>query len=226
MNLREQQVRMKTRPVVLPLTNERNNAPRSVVIPEPPKVGYQGVSEPQLSMSEVMERYAPNPSSVLEGTANTTSSSSASTARTATKVPPCYPPSKDVAGSLVTRADNGIWQVASRLSDRQFRDRQRVPPSSADQARLRKLSVVAHLSRTLRAFDVDNGEQAWEQRVVALLALAHDNYLRPMHNNLNEQFNARYSLQANETWEIHSVYPRSLESLKPISNDLVQRTQF
>ena len=149
-------------------------------------MGYQGVPEPQLSMSELLERNAPSPSSVLEYTENTASSSSASTARTATKVPPYCLPSKDVAGPLVTRDANRIWQVAPRMSDRQFRDRQRVPPPGADQAQLRKLLIVAHLSRTLRAFDVDIGEQAWEQRDVARMALAYDNYLRPMQNNLHE----------------------------------------
>ena len=58
------------------------------------------------------------------------------------------------------------------MSDRQFRDRQRVPLSGVDLAQWRKLSIVGHLSRTLRAFDVDIVEQAWEQRVVARLALA------------------------------------------------------
>ena len=177
-------------------------------------------------MSEVMERYAPSPSSVLEGAANNASPSSASTARTASKVPLYYPPSKDVAGSLVTRDAHRIWQVAPRMSDRQFRDRQRVPPSGADQAQLRKLSIEAHLSRTLHAFDVDIGEQAWEQRVVARLSLAHDNYLRPMQNKVHEQFFARYSLQAGETWETHSVYPRCLVSLKPIHKNLIRRTRF
>ena len=171
-----------------------------------------------------MERCAPSPSSVLEGTANTASSIFTSTAGTATKVPPYYPPSKDVVGSLVIRDANRIWQVAPRKLDRHFRDCQRVPPSTADQAQLRKLSIVAHLSRTLRAFDVDIGEQVWEQRVVARLALAHDNYLRPMQNNLNEQFKARYSLL--RPGKHTAENPRSLESLKPIPKNLVQRTRF
>ena len=105
-------------PTSRPPPDKRNNAPRSVVIPELPKMGFQGVAEHQLWMSEVMERYAPSPSSVIEGTANTASSSSASTERTATKVPLYYPPSKDVAGSLVTRDAHRIRQVAPRMSDR------------------------------------------------------------------------------------------------------------
>ena len=132
---------MSESPTSRPPPDKRNNAPPSVVIPGPPKVWYQGVPEPQPSMSEVMECCVPSPSSVLEGTANTTSSSSTSTAGTTTKVPPYYPPSKDVVGSLVTRDANRIWQVAPRISDRHFRDRQRVPPSTADQAQLRKLSI-------------------------------------------------------------------------------------
>ena len=174
----------------------------------------------------MIERYAASPSSVLEGTANTASSSSASTTRSTHKVPPYYPPSADVAGSLVTRDANRMWQVAPRLSERQFRDRQRDPPSSADQAQLRKLSIVAHLSKKLRAFDIGIGEQAREQSVAARLAVAHDKYLRLKQNNLHEQFNARYSLESSKTWETHSVYHRSLESLKPIPKKLVQRTQF
>ena len=59
----------------------------------------------------------------------------------------------------MTRDANRIWQVAPRLDERQFRDRQRVPPSSADQAQLKKLSIVDHVSRTLRAFDADKGEK-------------------------------------------------------------------
>ena len=150
-------------------------------------------------MSEVIERYAPSPASVLEGTDNSVQSSSSSTAKAAKTVPAYYLPSEKMSGSVVTRAANRIWQVAPRLNDRQFRDRQRAPPSSADQAHLRKLSIVAHLSRTLRAFDDENGEQAWEQRVIRRLTTAHNNYLQPMQNNLNEQFSARYSLQAGET---------------------------
>ena len=95
----------------------------------------------------------------------------------------------------MTRDANRLWQVAPRLSDRQFPDRQRVPPSSANQAQLRKLPIIAHVSQTLRAFDTDTGEPAWEQRVVWRLTTSHDNYLRPMQNDLSEQCNARYSLQ-------------------------------
>ena len=51
-----------------------------------------------------------------------------------------YPASEDVAGSLVTRDGNRIWQVAPRLSEHQFKDRQHNPVSKADQAQLRKLS--------------------------------------------------------------------------------------
>ena len=116
--------------------------------------------------------------------------------------------------------------MAPRLDDRQFRYRQRAPPSNADQAQLRKLSIVAHLLRTLRAFNVDISEQAWEQRVIRRLTTAHNNYLRPMQNNRNEQLNPRYLLQANETWETHSVYPRSLEALKSIPKNLIQRTTY
>ena len=83
-----------------------------------------------------------------------TSSASRSTKPT----PPHYfPQSDDVAGTVVTRDANRIWQVAPRLDERQFRDRQRVPPSSADQAQLKKLSIVAHVTRTLRAYYADKG---------------------------------------------------------------------
>ena len=34
------------------------------MIQEPPRVGYRGIPEPQIAMSEVMERYAPSPASV------------------------------------------------------------------------------------------------------------------------------------------------------------------
>ena len=84
-------------------------------------------------------------------------------------------------------------------------------PSNTDQALFKKLSKIAHLSRTVRAFDVDIGEQAWEQRVVRRLALAHNIYLRSMHNNLHEQFECRYTLQNGETWETHRLYARSLD---------------
>ena len=115
-------------PSTRPPSDKRNNTPRSVVIPDPPKVGFRGVLKPQMFMSEVIERYAPSPSSVLEGTATATSSSSASASRTTSKVPPYYTPSEDVTGYLVTRDANRTWQIAPRLSERQFRDRQRVPP--------------------------------------------------------------------------------------------------
>ena len=176
------------------------------MIQEPPKVGYRGVPEPQMAMSEVMERYATSPACVLESVDNSAPLSSSSTTKTAKKsiAPLYFPQSDNVSGSVVTRDANRISQVAPRLSDRQFRDRQRVPPSSANQAQPRKLSIIAHLSRTLRAFDTDTGEPVWEQRVVRRLTTAHDNYLRPMQNDLSEQCNARYSLKPGETWETHS----------------------
>ena len=87
---------------------------RSVVIQEPPRVGYQGVPEPQITMSEVMERYAPSPASVPEITDNSVPSSSLSTAKSGKKFtgPPYYPQSDNVSGSVITRDANRIWQVA------------------------------------------------------------------------------------------------------------------
>ena len=73
---------------------------------------------------------------------------------------PYYPQSDNVSGTVVTPDANRTWQVAPRLNDRQFRDRQRVSPSSTDHAQLKKLLIIAHLSRTLRAFDTDIGEQS------------------------------------------------------------------
>ena len=96
-------------------------------------------------------------------------------------MPQPLPPAK-----VVTIDANRSWQVAPRLNHKQFRDRQGASPSSADQAQLRKLSIVAHLSQILRAFDTDIGEQAWEQPVTRRLTTAHNNYLRPMQNNLDE----------------------------------------
>ena len=151
----------------------------SVVIQEPPKVGYRGIPEPQMAMGEVMEQYAPSPASMPESTNNSVPSSSSSTMKSGKKFTPYYPQSDNVSGSVVTRDANRTWQVVPRLNDRQFHDRQKVPPSSANQALLRKLSITAHQSRTLRAFDADTGEAAWEQRVVRRLTTAHDNYLRP-----------------------------------------------
>ena len=115
--------------------------------------------------------------------------------------PPYYPQSDNVSGSVVTRDANRIWQAAPRQNDRQFRDRQKMPPLGANQAQLRKLSITAHRSRTLRTFDADTGEAAWEQRVIRRLTTAHDNYLRPIQNDLHQQCSARYSLQSSETWE-------------------------
>ena len=125
-----------------------------------------------------MEWYASSPASVPESADNSAPSSSSSTTKSAKKstASPYFPQSDNVSGSVVTRDANRIWQVAPRLSDRQFRDRQVVPPSSANQAQLRKLSIIAHLSRNLRAFDTDTGEPALEQRVVRRLTTPHDNY--------------------------------------------------
>ena len=212
-------------PTSRPPPDKRNNVLRSVVIREPEKVGYHGVPTPQMAMSEVMERYAPSLSS--ESAERSTPSTTSSATRSSKPPPaPYFPQADNVAGTVVTRDAMRIWQVAPRLDDRQFRDRQRVPPSSADQAQLRKLSVIAHLSRTLRAHDVDIGEPAWEQRVVQHLSTAHDNYLRPMLNNLHQQCEARYSLQEGETWETHRQYPRSLQAIRPISKNAIQRTRY
>ena len=112
-----------------------------------------------------MEWYAPSPASVPESIDNSVQSSS-STAKSGKKFkgPPYYPQSDNVSGSVVTMDANRIWQVAPRLNERQFRDRPKVPPTGANQAQLRKLSIIVPLSRTLRPFDANIGEAAWEQR--------------------------------------------------------------
>ena len=196
--------------------DKRQHALRSVVIQEPPKVGYPGVPMPQMAMDEVVERYTPSPSSSANAERSGTSVTSSASRSAKPTPPPYFPQSDNVAGTVVTRDANRIWQVAPRLDERQFRDRQRVPPSSADQAQLKKLSIVAHVTRTLRAYDADKGEPAWEQQVVQRLTTAHDNYLRPMMNDLHAQCSAGYSLQQGETWETHGQYPRSLKAIQPI----------
>ena len=185
------------------------------------------MSEHQMTMKEVMELYAPSPASVPESPDNSVHSSS-SIAKSGKKFtdPPYYPQSDNVSGSVVTRDANRIWQVAPKLNERQYRDRQRIPTTSTHQAQLRKLSITVHLSRTLRPFDADTGEATWEQRVISRLTTAHDNYLRPMQNNLHEQCNARYSLRPGETWETHSQYPRNLKAMKPMSKEAIQRTRY
>ena len=214
-------------PTSRPPPDKRNNVLRSVVIQEPPKVGYHGMSEPQMTMKEVMERYAPSSASVPESTDNSVHSSS-SAAKSGKKFtgPPYFPQSDNVSGSVVTRDANRIWQVARKLNDRQYRDRQRVPPTNTHQAQLRKLSVIVHVTRTLRPFDADTGEAAWEQRVIRRLTTTHDNYLRPMQINLHEQCKARYSLRPGETWETHSQYPRGLKAMKSMSLEAILRTRY
>ena len=178
-------------PTSRPPPDKRNNVLRSVVIQEPPKLGYHGISEPQMTMKEVMERYAQGPASMPESTDNSVHSSS-STAKSGKKFtgPPYFPQSDNVSGSVVTRDANRIWQVAPKLNDRQYRDRQKVPPTNTHQAQLRKLSVIVYVTRTLRPFGADTGEAAWKQRVIRRLTTTHDIYLRPMQNNLHEQCNA------------------------------------
>ena len=85
-------------PTSPPPPDKRNSVLRSVVIQEPPKVGYHGMSEPQMTMKEVMERYAPSPASVPESTDNSVHSSS-STAKSRKKFtgPPYYPQSDNVS---------------------------------------------------------------------------------------------------------------------------------
>ena len=185
------------------------------------------MSEPQMTMKEIMERYAPSPASVPKSTDNSVHSSS-STAKPGKKFtgPQYYSQSDNVSGSVVTRDANRIWQVAPKLNERQYRDRQRVPPTSTHQAQLHKLSVIIHVTRTLRPFDADTGEAAWEQRVIRRLTTTHDNYLRPMQNNLQEQCKARYSLRPCETWETHSQYARNLKAMKPMSKEAIQRTRY
>ena len=73
-----------------PDKRQNDNKPMSVVIQVPPKVGYKGVPDPQLSMSEAMERNAASPSSVLEGTATSSSSRTASASKAASRTP-AYP---------------------------------------------------------------------------------------------------------------------------------------
>ena len=108
-------------PTSRPPPDKRNSVLRSVVIQEPPKVVYQGVPEPQMAMSEVMERYAPSPASVPKSTDNSVPSSS-STAKSGKKFAgtPYYPQLDNVSGSVVTRDANRIWQVAPQLNERQF----------------------------------------------------------------------------------------------------------
>ena len=89
-------------PTSRPPPDKRNNVLRSVVIQEPPKVGYHGISEPQMTMKEVMERYAPSPASVPESTDNSVHSSS-STAKSGKEFtgPPYFPQSDNASGLFV-----------------------------------------------------------------------------------------------------------------------------
>ena len=153
-------------PTSRPPPDKRQHALRSVVIQEPTKVGYRGVPMPQMAMDEAIERYTPSPSSSANAERSSTSVTSSASRSTEPTPPPYCPQSDDVAATVVTRDANRIWQVAPRLYERQFRDRQRVPPSSADQAQLKKLSIVSHVTMTLRAHDIDKGGTAWEQRIV------------------------------------------------------------
>ena len=97
-------------PTSRPPPQKRNNVLRSVVIQEPPKEGYQGVPEPHMAMSEVMERYAPSPASMPESTDNSVPSSSSSIAKSGKNFTglPYYPQSDNVSGSVVTRDANRI----------------------------------------------------------------------------------------------------------------------
>ena len=79
-------------PTSRPPPDKRNSVLRSVVIQEPPKVGYRGVLELQRAMSEVMERYDPSFASVPESTDNSAPSSSSSTKKSAKSTAPPYFP--------------------------------------------------------------------------------------------------------------------------------------
>ena len=63
---------------------------------------------PQMSMIEVLELYAPRPSSVLEATETTASSCPALPSKAAPRAPVSYSPSEDVYGSLLIRDANRI----------------------------------------------------------------------------------------------------------------------
>ena len=71
-------------PTSRPPPDKRSSVLRSVVIQEPPKVGYRGIPEPQMAMSEAMEWYAPSPASVSESIDNSVQSGS-STAKSGKK---------------------------------------------------------------------------------------------------------------------------------------------
>ena len=148
---------------------------KSVVTPELPNVGYRGPATPQLSIEEVLGMYDPSPKTVPAGMASTSSTVPASTSEPA-RSRAYYPPSEDVCGSLTTRDANRIWEVATDMAKEQYRDRQLVPPSNVDQAQIRKSSIIADKSNTVRAHVVDIGKHAWEQYVRARLVQAHDNY--------------------------------------------------
>ena len=123
-----------------PDTRQNDNNPRSVVIQDPPKMGYTGVPKSQMSMDEVPEKFAPSPSSVHEGRASS-SSRTATTSKFVSRTPAYYPASEDVSGSLVFGDANRIWQVAPYLSEPQFKDRQRVSPV---QCRPRSIAETVH----------------------------------------------------------------------------------
>ena len=103
-------------PTSRPPPDKRHGVLRSVVIQEPPRVGYRGTPEPQMAMNEVLERYAPSSSSVVEGTDGSMQSSSSSVAKPAKTVRAHYPLSEKMSGSVVTRDANRIWQMAPRLN--------------------------------------------------------------------------------------------------------------
>ena len=102
-------------PTSRPPSDKRHGVLRSVVIQEPPKVGYRGTPEPQMAMNEVLERYAPRPPSVPEGTDGSMQSSSSSVAKPAKTVPAYYSPSEKMSDSVVARDACRIWQIARDL---------------------------------------------------------------------------------------------------------------
>ena len=109
-------------------------------------------------MDEVREMYAQSPVSVSAGTAHTPSNSAASRSEL-TNGPAHYPPPKNVSGSLFTCDANRIWENAPRMTEPEYRYRQRVPPCKADQAQIRKLFMSVRAHMLVRAYDVDIGEQ-------------------------------------------------------------------
>ena len=193
-----------------------------------PTIGYQGTPQAQRTVEDVMDDY-PGLKVTNSGPTATPLRKQAiqhPTKRTFTKQPTYLSPMQNSKGSLVTKDARRIWESAVIISPEWLFEKNMCPPSDEQHARLKKDHVLVFMTRPLRMDHTPTNEPQWLGKATNILPNVEDNYLDALNIDLRGQFEERYFLRAEETYEVNPRYSRDLEAQLPMPKERLQRARY